>query len=387
MSRLREATRSDRRSRVVDRDSSPRVARCCSTALSTRAAASSFTLVRKQQRDRHDRRGRIGDALSRDVGCAAVHGFEHRWIGPRRIDVAARRQSDAAAYRGGQVGDDVAEQVVGDDDVESPRVGDEVDGRGVDVLIGDLDIGVLGADLLHGAPPQCARIRQDVVLVHQGQLLAPPCGAAECVMHDPSHAERGVDADFGGDFVRCAHADRTARSRIRALGTFADHDEVDVRVSGQRTAHSRIEPGGAQVDVMVEFEPDPQQQTAFQQAAGHRRIADRSEQDRVVRAKLVEHGFRQYFAGGVVPPRPEVVIALVDTRHNSVEHLNRLVDDLRADAVAGDDRQFHVRSTTSSSLAPTAAVIAARTSSGTSRSMRSRIVAPGPSASSLSWAA
>src|SRR5271156_221890 len=48
---------------------------------------------------------------------------------------------------------------------------------------------------------------------------------------------------------------------------------------------------------------------------------------------------------------------------------------------------LHDRSTTSSLLAPTADAIADRTSPGTSWSSRSRIVAPGPSASSLSWAA
>src|SRR5580693_196818 len=48
---------------------------------------------------------------------------------------------------------------------------------------------------------------------------------------------------------------------------------------------------------------------------------------------------------------------------------------------------LHDRSTTSSLLAPTADAIADRTSPGTSWSSRSRIVAPGPSAFSLSWAA
>ena len=77
--------------------------------------------VREQQRHRHDRGGGIGDTLPRDVGRTAVHRLEHRRIRPRRIDVAAGRQPDAAADRRGQIGDDVAEQVVGDDDVEPAR--------------------------------------------------------------------------------------------------------------------------------------------------------------------------------------------------------------------------------------------------------------------------
>ena len=68
----------------------------------------------------------------------------------RGVDISAGGQADTAADRGSQVGDDVAEQVVGDDDVEAPGVGDQVDGRGVNVLVGHLDIRILLADLLHG---------------------------------------------------------------------------------------------------------------------------------------------------------------------------------------------------------------------------------------------
>jgi len=106
--------------------------------------------VGKQQRHRHDRGGRIRDPLTGDVGCAAVHRFEHRRVGAGGVDISAGGQADTAADRGSQVRDDVAEQVVGDDDVEAPGVGDQVDGRGVDVLVGHLDIRILLADLLHG---------------------------------------------------------------------------------------------------------------------------------------------------------------------------------------------------------------------------------------------
>jgi len=50
---------------------------------------------------------------------------------PLRVDVAARGQPDAAGDRGPQVGQDVAEQVVGDDDVEPFWCGHEEHRRGV----------------------------------------------------------------------------------------------------------------------------------------------------------------------------------------------------------------------------------------------------------------
>ena len=56
-----------------------------------------------------------------------------------------RREADAAGDRRREVGQDVAEQVVGDDHVVARRVGDQVDRRRVHVLVGDGDVGVLRA--------------------------------------------------------------------------------------------------------------------------------------------------------------------------------------------------------------------------------------------------
>src|SRR5690606_28378161 len=112
--------------------------------------------VVEQQRNRQDGGGRVGLGLPGDVGRAAVHRLEHARVGAGGVDVAAGRQADAAAHRGGQVGDDVAEQVVGDDHVEAARVGHHEDGGRVDVLVGHGDLGELLAHLVHGALPQRA---------------------------------------------------------------------------------------------------------------------------------------------------------------------------------------------------------------------------------------
>ena len=73
------------------------------------------------------------------------------------------------------------------------------------------------------------------------------------------------------------------------FGALPHHDEVDVGISGQRACHTRIQPGGPQVDVVVECEADSQQQATLQHAAGYRRVADRAQQDRIVRTQLVEN--------------------------------------------------------------------------------------------------
>src|SRR6476661_8822824 len=66
-----------------------------------------------------------------------------------------------------RVGEDVAEQVVGDDHVVAARILDEVDAGGVDVLVARRDVAVFGRDVVEGALPEVARERQDVRLVHQ----------------------------------------------------------------------------------------------------------------------------------------------------------------------------------------------------------------------------
>src|SRR5690606_12236298 len=109
--------------------------------------------VVQQQRDREHGRGGVGLVLAGDVGGGAVHGLEHRGEGAGGVHVPARREADAAADGAGEVGDDVAEEVVGDDDVEAGGVLDQVDHHRVDVGVVDLDARVLGADLLDDPAP------------------------------------------------------------------------------------------------------------------------------------------------------------------------------------------------------------------------------------------
>src|SRR5699024_9910767 len=102
----------------------------------------------QQQGDREHRGGGIGEVPAGDVRSGAVHRLEHRGEGPGGVDVPARGQPDAAADGRGEVGDDVAEEVVRDDHVEAGRVLDQVDHHRVDVRVVHLDLGVLGRHLL-----------------------------------------------------------------------------------------------------------------------------------------------------------------------------------------------------------------------------------------------
>ena len=75
--------------------------------------------VLQHQRAGPDLADRIGDALARDIRRRAVHGLEQRRMFPLRVDVARRRDADRAADRRPEIGQDVAEEVGADDDVEA----------------------------------------------------------------------------------------------------------------------------------------------------------------------------------------------------------------------------------------------------------------------------
>src|SRR6478672_10180399 len=306
--------------------------------------------VVKQQRRGQDRRGGVRLLLPGDVGGRAVHGLEHGGRGAVRVDVPGRREPDAAGDRGGEVGDDVAEEVVGDDHVEARRVGGHEDRGRVDVQVVDADLGVLPRHLADQAAPDRPGVDQHVGLVDQGQLLARAAlGAGERVADDPLDAERRIEGDLGGDLVRGSHTDRATVAGVGAFGPLADHHEVDLagltrNFWAERRGDAREDAGRAQVHVVVELEAQPQQQPALEDPGREVRVAGlathRAEQDRVVPANLVEDRVREHLAGREVPLRAEVVAGRLELhpgRGRYLEHLERLGRDLLPDAVAGND--------------------------------------------------
>lgn len=147
--------------------------------------------------------------------------------------------------------------------------------------------------------------------------------------------ETSVATSWGG-----ALANRAAVARVRALGALADDHEVDLRLAGERGLHAREQLGGPQVDVVVEGEAELEQEAALQDTGRHGRVADRAQQDRVVRLELLEVGVGEGLTGGVVAPGAEVVLLRLQLhilRKHGGEHLEAFGHDLLADAVAGDD--------------------------------------------------
>src|SRR5699024_11040074 len=94
--------------------------------------------VAQEQGGGLDRRGRIGNALACDIWCGAVNRFKHRRVGLGGVDIARGCQADAACNSACQVGQDIDEEVIGDNNVVALRIGDHVNSGGVDVVVVDL---------------------------------------------------------------------------------------------------------------------------------------------------------------------------------------------------------------------------------------------------------
>ncbi len=314
---------------MVDPDASSE----SSTAFLTRSAASDSPRKSSSNPALMIAAAGIRGAGARDVGGRTVHRLEERRSGPGRVQVRRGGPPDPAGDRPTEVGEDVAEEVVGDDDVVPLGSLDEVDARGVDMVVAGRHLGVVRRDLVEGPLPEVTRERQDVGLVHEREVTAGPrLGEIERVPHTPLDAEAGVHRSLRRDLTGRVLAEEAALPRVRALGVLADHDHVDAVVERARPGDER-----PQVHEEVELEAEPQEQAALDDAGRHLGSADRTEQDRVEAAELLERLVRQHLAGAEVVRAAQVVGHRVELDAGRAHHLQRFGDHLGTDAVTGDD--------------------------------------------------
>ena len=179
--------------------------------------------------DGEDGRQRIGDALAGDVGGGAVHGFEKRREAAGRVEVGARRQADAAGDDGGEIAQDVAEEVRCDDDIEGGRTPHEVHRRGID----QQRFGVRCRDN-RWPPPEDTVPQHHAVALGVGLgdrvtrcLLLRRRAQFERIPDDALAAVAGEDGRLHGDFVGEMVVDEAADGRVFAFGVLAHDHHVD----------------------------------------------------------------------------------------------------------------------------------------------------------------
>ena len=131
---------------------------------------------------------RVGLACAGDVGGGAVDGLVE-------IDCAADggrgQHAERAGDDAGLVGEDVAEEVFGEHDVEVARDVHEVHRHGVDELVLERDVGVVLCDFGDGGAPEL-RDLEHVGLVDGGDFLAALLGELEGDAGDADDLVAGV---------------------------------------------------------------------------------------------------------------------------------------------------------------------------------------------------
>ena len=118
------------------------------------------------------------------------------------MDVSRRGHAQPALKRGGEVGDDVAEQVVGDDHVELCGVLYQVHRERVDVVVRRGDVRKIRGDFAKDPLPQRMARRHRVALVgHAHAAESARTRELEGVADDAMHAFPGVHFFLDRDLV------------------------------------------------------------------------------------------------------------------------------------------------------------------------------------------
>ena len=174
--------------------------------------------VAQHQLDREQHRERVRDPLPGDVGRRAVARLVERGAVAER---GARKHAERTGEHRGLVGQDVAEHVLGDHDVELARRADELHRRVVDELVDELDVGVLGGvQAVYDLAPQPGRL-EHVGLVDAVDLVAARAGGVERDARDALDLELAVHHRVVG-----AHAGSPAGCRALDVGLAGTIAEV-----------------------------------------------------------------------------------------------------------------------------------------------------------------
>ena len=198
-----------------------------------------------------------------------------------------RDHADRARDLARLVGEDVAKEIFGHDDVELARVTHELHRRVVDIHVAKLDIGVVLRDLCDRLAPETRGV-EHVGLVDGGDALAALARGLERDARDTLDLVLGVGHDVCG-FLLAVRLFRAVLAEVHAADELAHDDEVDAAfrdVGAQRAGGGELGEHLRRAHVRVEAHALAQlEQTALGTVGGGLivplRAADRTEQHAV----------------------------------------------------------------------------------------------------------
>ena len=142
--------------------------------------------------------------------------------GARLAEGRRRREADSAGGDRRDVGEDVAEGVLGEQDVEPGGIADELHRRIVDEHVVERDVGVVDGHGVDDLPPERRRL-QHAVLVGDGDLAPALPGELERTACDSLDLARVVLARVERRSVLAP----SLLAVVEAAGELADDEDVD----------------------------------------------------------------------------------------------------------------------------------------------------------------
>src|SRR4051812_34865711 len=357
-----------------------------------RVAGVLVTEVLEHHRARPDLADGVRDALSGDVGRGPMHRLEHRGELALRGQVRGRCDADRAGHAGSQIGEDVAEEVGPDHDVESVRALHEMRAEDVDVELVDAHVRVLLRHRLYPLVPVGHRDGDAVRLGRRGEmLLRPRLGQVERVAEDPIHALAREGTLLHHHLLVGAFVKAAADGGVLALVVLAHHPEIDVPrfAIAQRRGHARHEADRADVCVLAEPAADRDEETPQRDVIGNAGESNRAEEDCVVLADPVEPVARHHLAVLLVmlaAPGKAVPLELhAELPPSRLEHADSLGHDLVANPVSWNHRDPVALHVCIPHLRTVRRSMVANTTFSTKRPMRMTVKRPAKTLAISNW--
>ena len=297
----------------------------------------------KEHAGGEDRAEGIGNSLPCDVRGGTVDRFEER--SAAGMNVAGGCEAESTGELGGKVGDDVAEKIVGDDDIELAGIADEFHGEGIDVEMAGIDIGIFGANGFENTLPEIAGKGHGVGLVgHAEAFELVLAGVIKGEADNAFNAFAGVDVFLSGNFVGSVFLEKAAGANVDAFRVFAEDDKTNVVADAifERGKVFMEKFGGAGVDKEIEFEAKAEKDVSSVLIGRNTRIPERAEEDGI--EFIAEHFdsalrernvLAEILIGG--PIELDKFDGATAFRGGGLEGGDTHGSDFFADAVAGDD--------------------------------------------------
>src|SRR2546422_7274677 len=143
------------------------------------------------------------------------------------MDISRSRHSESALQCRRQVGDDIAEHVVGHNHLKIFGLANHKQTKRIYIKVAGLNPRVPGGGLLEAPLPQVAGVGQHIRFVAHADLRFPvPARIIESVFNDAVNALAGVDLHLVRHFIGSSLLEDTAGVHVRALGVLTDDGKV-----------------------------------------------------------------------------------------------------------------------------------------------------------------